>query len=201
MRSIIQDTIKLFCLEFIKNPYLCYTEHGQHALFFERLYRSIPSNQRYDYWDSKKYCVIQKEFPTAGKLGKPTRQHWDIAVIKSPPESIQAKNSYDYLKCEAVIEFGMNEAYDHLKDDVDRICHTKSNIEHGFVVHFHRLSIPGQHVSGRDWSPKSRRIIQRDQLFTLVRGKPIEIYYGMSDLSGTHENGVWVINQDGNKRV
>jgi hypothetical protein len=59
----------------------------------------------------KRICVVQKEYPTAGNLGKPQRQHWDISVIKNPPECLPniSKYSYDCLKLAAVIEFGMNE--------------------------------------------------------------------------------------------
>jgi len=80
---IVHQVAKEFVLEFIANPYLCYTEHGQHARFYTMLYNALPAEQRYTKWGANTVCVIQKEYPTAGKLGKPQRQHWDVAVIKT----------------------------------------------------------------------------------------------------------------------
>ena len=164
MRTLIRDAVKKFCLEFVEDPYLSYTEHGQHALFFERLYRAIPPDMRYFKWEGNRACVIQKEYPTATNLGKSTRQHWDIAVIRLPPKTVSEKNGFDYLHLEAVVEFGMNEEFDHLEDDVQRVSHSESNLAFGFIVHFHRLSVPGAHISGRDWSPRSSRIVRWDDL-------------------------------------
>ena len=107
--EFLRKAITDFCVEFVSNPYLCYTEHGQHALFYSMSFNALPEQQRYLTWNNQKVCVLQKEYPTAGKLGKPQRQHWDIAVLKNPPESIGTKSSYDYLELFAAIEFGMNE--------------------------------------------------------------------------------------------
>jgi hypothetical protein len=85
------------------------------------LFNVMLEQQRYLTWNNQKVCVLQKEYPTAGKLGKPQRQHWDIAVLKNPPESLETKNTYDYLKLFAAIEFGMNEAKEHLEDDIERL--------------------------------------------------------------------------------
>ncbi len=32
--TLIHQIARQFTLEFIADPYLCYTEHGQHALFY-----------------------------------------------------------------------------------------------------------------------------------------------------------------------
>ena len=143
--DIIRQAIREFCLEFIDEPYTCYTEHGLHALFYTRLFNTFPEDRRYTSWLGKRVSVIQKEYPTAGNLGKPQRQHWDISVIKTPPESLLASSSYsyDYLKLSVVIEFGMNESAEHLIDDIERVCHPDANVEEKFVVHFYRLSQPG----------------------------------------------------------
>ena len=111
VNGVVERIIGKFTLEFIQNPYLCYTEHGQHARFYQMLYDELDVSQRYFTCMGQKVCVIQKEYPTAGNLSKPQRQHWDIAIIKSPAESAPDKKpSYDYLKLKAVVEFGMNEA-------------------------------------------------------------------------------------------
>jgi hypothetical protein len=200
MKNAIRQVVIDFCIDFVENPYLCYTEHGQHALFFARLYNAMPEERRYTSWKGEKVCVIQKEYPTADKLGRPKRQHWDIAVIKSPPRSIiEGAGSFDYLSLDAVVEFGMNEDLDHLVDDIDRISHPRSNVDYGFLVHLHRLSTPGTSLSGRDWSAKSKRIVSPVELAELINGKALEIYYGLRDITGTHESGLWLI--DGSESI
>jgi hypothetical protein len=197
INDLVRQSIIKFCSEFIKHPYLCYTEHGQHALFYTQLYNSLPITERYTIWQEQKLGVIQKEYPTAGNLGKSKRQHWDIAVIKTPAEST-AKNrtSYDYLKLAAVVEFGMNEAMEHLTDDIERICHHDANLEFGFIVHLYRLSEPGSLLfSKRDWSSNSTCILPIEQVKKLSMDKPVEIYYGRADSTGKFTSGVWHIHQ------
>jgi hypothetical protein len=157
------------------------------------LFNVMLEQQRYLTWNNQKVCVLQKEYPTAGKLGKPQRQHWDIAVLKNPPESLETKNTYDYLKLFAAIEFGMNEAKEHLEDDIERLCHPEAILEHGFIVHLYRLSESGNLFSGRDWSPKSPRILTLEEVSDLSVGRSVEIFYGLADKTGTYQPGVWNI--------
>ena len=185
--KIIHQTITGFCKEFIDHPYLCYTEHGQHALFYSKLYRVLPEDQRYITCQQQKVCIIQKEYPTADKLDKPRRQHWDIAVLQD--NAIQ----YDYINILAAIEFGMNEAEEHLAEDIRRLEHTEANVENGIVVHLYRLSKAGQQFSARDWSPGSSRILSLEQVRKLSEQTAIEIYYGMVDLTESYDNGIWFI--------
>lgn len=173
---------------------MCYTEHGQHALFYSMLYNLLPEEQRYITFQNHKICTIQKEYPTAGLLGKPKRQHWDIAVLKSPLECVAAKaRIYDYLKLFAVIEFGLNEAKEHLVDDIERVCHQEANLEHGFIVHLYRLSESGNLTSGRDWSSKSPKIMTVEEVRQVSIGKPVEIFLGLTDSTGFHSDGIWTI--------
>jgi len=44
----------------------------------------------------------RKKYPTAGLLDKPQRQHWDIAMIKTPPERLASGLA-------AMVELGLNE--------------------------------------------------------------------------------------------
>jgi hypothetical protein len=170
---------------------LCYTEHGQHALFYTKLYNNFPEDQRYTTWQRQKVCVIQKEYPTATNLGKPQRQHWDVVVLSVPPtNNYNGAEGYDYLKLLAGIEFGMNEAQAHLEDDIERLGHEKSNVIKGFIVHLYRLSDARQKFSGRDWSQNSKRIISPDQLAELTKMTSVEIYYGMADSTGKYESVV-----------
>jgi hypothetical protein len=160
------------------------------------LFNALPAAQRYTTWQDRKICVLQKEYPTAANLGKPQRQHWDIAVIRTPPESIiDGSGSFDYLKLAAGVEFGMNEPEDHLLDDIERLCHQDANLDQGFVVHLYRLSEPDAKFSNRDWSPKSPRILSGERIAEIVGGRPVDIYYGVHDSTDQHTSGVWLIRQ------
>ncbi len=45
--STVQQALEEFVLNFIEHPYLAYTEHGLHALFFSDLLNRLPSLDRY----------------------------------------------------------------------------------------------------------------------------------------------------------
>jgi hypothetical protein len=57
------------------------------------LYKALPAHLRYPGYEKDgncyKVCAIQKEYPTAHKIGKSIRQNWDIAVIKTPLEIVE----------------------------------------------------------------------------------------------------------------
>jgi hypothetical protein len=202
MLGVIRNTIEGLCSGFVENPYLCYTEHGQHALFYTMLFNALSPEQRYTTWQNQKVCVLQKEYPTAAPLGKPKRQHWDIAVLKSPPESTQTGGcSYDFLKLLAVIEFGLNEAEEHLQDDINRLCHEQANLEHCFIVHLYRFSNGNSLFSHRDWSSISPRILQLTDICRMSEGKSVEIFIGLADLTGKYEQGVWNIHQGVSRNI
>jgi hypothetical protein len=192
--EIVRQTITTFCVEFVSHPYLCYTEHGQHALFYTKLYSALPEELRYATWQQQKVCILQKEYPTAANLGKSQRQHWDVAVLSVPPTSraIGAK-TYDYLKLLAAIEFGMNEAKKHLVDDIERLDHADANVVQGFIVHLYRLSNAKLRFSGRDWSHNAACILTPEQVGDLSLGRSVEIYYGMADGTGNYESEAWHI--------
>ena len=116
-----------------------------------------------------------------------------MAVLKNPSESFETKSSYDYLKLFAAIEFGMNEAREHLEDDINRLCHPEANLEHGFIVHLYCLSESSNLFSGRDWSPRSPRILNVEEVRELSAGRSVDIFYGLADGTGVHEAGVWNI--------
>lgn len=191
----VEKTIREFICEFIEKPYLCYTEHGQHARFYQMLYEALDPSQRYLTCMGQKVCAIQKEYPTAGNLDKPRRQHWDIAIIKSSAESVpEKKHSYDYLMLEAIVEFGMNVAKDHLDDDIKRVCHADANTDHRYIIHLYRLSKAGNQFSMRDWSPSSKQILTVAQVKAMIpEGKSVSIFYGMYNDIDKSQNGVWLI--------
>jgi hypothetical protein len=192
--EILNRTIECFCQDFIHEPYLCYTEHGHHALFYSQLLDALSPEQRFVFWRGRKVCVVQKEYPTAGPLGKPRRQHWDIALIKNPPESFHTGLcSYDYLRLTAIVEFALNGTAEHLKDDISRLCHDQANTDNRLIVHLYRLSDARTRISGRDWSPDSSVLYPKEKVCDLVAMLPICIYYGVVDPTGTNESGVWRI--------
>src|SRR5262245_31346078 len=108
VRGAIRPTLIDFCKEFVDSPYLCYTEHGLHARFHERLYNAFSESERYTHCNGQQLCVVQKEYPTASRLGKSRRQHWDISVVRTPVVPPARLNAFDYLPLTAVIEFGLN---------------------------------------------------------------------------------------------
>ena len=211
----VMDTVRYilhkFCLEFVRQPYLCYTEHGLHALLFARLFDALWEEERSTHWEGRKVCVLQKEYPTAHDLDKPKRQHWDLAAIKTPPESIAEGDQprYDYLKLAAAIEAGLNEPEEHLREDIRRLSHDRANLERGFVVHLSRLSEPGAPVSGRDWSHHSPRIVTAEQAGEILKeealkaagDREVEVLLAVTGKTGEHEAGVWHIRREGTTRL
>ena len=199
--AVVRRTVVRFCQDFIQHPYLCYTEHGQHALFYTMLFNALPDDQRTATWEDRKINLLQKEYPTSGKLDKPTRQHWDIALLHTPLEAIPGRSpAYDHLQLAAVVEFGMNATPDHLKEDIRRLSHRCAHVRQGFVVHLYRLSPPGEPFSGRDWSAGSGRILKVHDVAELSKGASVEIYHGMVDATGNHEQGLWSI-RDGSDEL
>jgi hypothetical protein len=159
------------------------------------LYEALDPAQRYLTCMHQKVCAIQKEYPTAGKLGKPQRQHWDIAVIKSPIEYAHNKRPfYDYFTLESIIEFGMNENKEHLEDDIMRVCHPDTNAEHKYIIHLYRLSEAGNQFSRRDWSSSSKQVLTVDDVKSMIpAGASVGIFYGMHNQTDKSRNGVWLI--------
>jgi len=162
------------------------------------LYDALPEDARHVPFEGKTVCTIQKEYPTATKLGKPRRQNWDVCVIRVPPSALPGgEYPYDYLTLDSVIEFGLNEERDHLEDDIRRLSMARSYVDNAFIVHLYRLSrgAHGKKASDRDWSPKSKLILRTEEVAKILGDNEIELFYGMYDESGTYETGAWRIRQ------
>ena len=56
---------------FLRNPYLCYTEHGLHTLYYTQLFNALTPEQRYLSWAGQQVCVLQK--------AKRSRRDWSNA--------------------------------------------------------------------------------------------------------------------------
>lgn len=191
----VREALEAFCKEFVRQPYLCYTEHGLHAHFYCMLRRRLEEDERYVLLNQRKIMVVQKEYPTANPLGKSRRQNWDISLIKSPISAARGKTPlYDYLRLECAIEFGLNETKEHLEDDIDRLSHPDSNVENGVVVHLYRLS---EGMSGRDLSPRAGQLLSPHRIFELIRDRGIEAYYALFDESGKHDSCVYRVDSEG----
>jgi hypothetical protein len=199
--EVTRSTLLDFCKEFISRPYLCYTEHGLHALFFSRLYNVLPQDSRYTTCNGQELCVLQKEYPTAHNLGKSRRQHWDISLIKTPVVPPARPNAFDYLPLAAVAEFGLNCPSDHLEDDITRLCHPEANVDRRFVVHLYRLSGIANKVSGRDWAPESNILCSKESVQVVLRNRPVEVFYGVVDETGANTSGLWLITGRGIEKV
>jgi hypothetical protein len=198
--TIVREQIEAFCVEFVAKPYLCYTEHGLHALFFTRLYNALPEDGRYGDCDGETICLVQKEYPTATNLGRPKRQHWDVALIKDFKGRLESMppagpGSYDRLRLAAAVEFGLNEPLAHLRGDIARLSHDKANVDQGFAVHLYRLSEPGNLFSRRDWSASSGRVKTPQEIDDALPDNPVEVYYALPDrcCKDEHKPGVWRI--------
>jgi hypothetical protein len=209
VRQVCQE----FAIEFLEKPYLCYTEHGLHALLFARLLNALPHGEQFVEWDIHKVCVLQKEYPTAHDLGKSKRQHWDLAVVKSPPESLPPSDlrPYDCLRLASAIEVGLNEPKEHLREDIRRLYHQEANIDHGFVLHLYRLSRPGSKVSRRDRSSSSRKIfsdlekiqgmLEQESKKETAADREVEILCAVAGHTGEKNRGLWLIGKGGAQQL
>lgn len=194
--NLTRRELVAFCKEFLKHPYLCYTEHGQHCRFASRLYQAMPADQRYQTLGGLRMCRVQKEYPTHRDLSKSRRQHWDVSLIAKAEELPQCRWPYDHLPLATVVEFGLNSNLDHLQDDVQRLAHTYSNVAQGFVAHLFRLSETQKRLSARDCSPHSRRLHTAQAIKPLLKGKKVEVYLAVFDPTNKNPTGLWRITAD-----
>ena len=201
--DLVPAILKDFCVEFCSEPYLCYTEQGLHALFFSRLYNALPESQRFLEWNGRKVCAIQKEYATAHDLDKSKRQHWDVAVLKTPLTT-RKEYPYDFFEIDTAVEFGLNAGENHLREDMRRLAHPSSNVRAGFAVHFHRIS---EGISKRDLSPRSTRIwpgpslTERDKLLAEVRRTNVTVYYALVDATHRYQSEASILTPSGIDRI
>jgi len=189
INRIVEKTIEGFCFEFLARPYLCYTEHGLHALFYASLVGNIPEKKRLVRVGDKDIHVVQKEYPMVDKQGRSKRAHWDIAVL----DDVQTSNRqrwYDTLGLNSAIEFGLNESIDHLRRDVQRLSHEESGMKRGYIVHLHRFS---RFVTRRDWIRKHARAATTASIDSILRkeGRNVTAYFVVVDGVTGMRGGPW----------
>jgi hypothetical protein len=182
-----------FCEEFLVHPYLCYTEHGQHARFACQLYHAIREEERYQLVGGHRMCRVQKEYPTNMHLDRSRRQHWDVSLIARLPETPAGSVHYDHLPLATVVEFGLNCPQAHLEDDIERLSHPDSNVHQAFIAHLFRLSVAKSRPTRRDLSPRSKKLRATDVIRQLLEGTNIEVYLGVYDPTNKNPNGLWWI--------
>jgi hypothetical protein len=196
---VVEETIDDFCIFFFKNPYVEYSEHGIHALFFHQLYENFNSNEipRYGHYLNEQVCLIQKEYRMSGKCGGTKAAHWDVCVLKEPLESrndtnIQIKsrpNSYDFLEINSIIEFGLKANLSHLNNDVDRLCHPECKARGKFIVHLERFS---DSFSQRDFPLNSKNELPtKAQMIDLTKNNNVIIYYVRTNKNNKNDQRMW----------
>jgi hypothetical protein len=197
--AVTEATLLEFCKEFMRQPYLCYTEHGLHALFYSRLFDAFGQDEhRYDWFDGLRVCLIQKEYPTHHHLGRSRRQHWDISVLKAPLEGPGDTPAYDHFRLAAVVEFALNCGRGHLQDDIERLTHPEANVDRGFLVHLYRFSDGEFRVSDRDWNARYKSRLKLETVEEMLKGYPgLYVLYGTVDQSGGSGKGLWKVTSDG----
>jgi hypothetical protein len=192
--KIIENVIAEFCRDFVRHPYYCYTEHGIHAAFYANLATALPN--KYAVWNDQRVGLVQKEYPTATALGKPRRQHWDIAVLANPLRPVKSRPAgapeYDYLHLDAAIEFSLNEGENHLTDDLQRLEQAEY-VANPYIVQLYRLSPAGARFSGRDRSPDSSHIVPLESVVRLSKKYRATVFYARADAADSTSNGIWRI--------
>lgn len=190
----LEEIIIEFCENFLKQPYMCYTEHGWHAYFYSKFLKKWKETTELMMKWEYKICIIQKEYPTLSPLIYTTkRQHWDIAmldedngeVIEIDSEKLKKATDkelklQDRLKLFAVIEFGMNANNEHFNQDMKRLSHKDAVLQakNRYIVNLVRLG----KFSGRDiiTDPFEKRIPKDEKnvvkVYHVVAGE-IKKYY------------------------
>lgn len=197
----VRQTIKDFCLEFKRNPYWCYTEHGIHAHFYRMLLNKFDNEKlatSFKYLNSET-CYVQKEYPTNEDLNKKRRQHWDIALLRRP----NGNEKYDHLPLMAVVEFGLNASEKHLREDIRRVSHTKANVIKKFIVHLYRISRAGGKISRRDLSDNSKLFLKKDVIKDIVddavkenKSSDVEVFYAVYHNTESGETCAWDLTEE-----
>lgn len=186
----LEGLAEVFSNEFLLNPYLAYTEHGLHALFFNFLLTKLGQEKitLFSEWKEQRVCLIQKEYPTAANFERSRRQNWDISILECPLKSLKENepNSFDFFSLEAVFEFGLNASFKHLESDIERLAHKDANLKNAYIMHFYRLSEAGARFSSRDCSTNSKSILFPDQIEQQIKGKKVTVFYALVDLTQKH---------------
>lgn len=192
------EVVRWFAADFLREPHRCYTEHGIHALFFSHLLSKLSPHERFFDLRGRQVCVLQKEYPTATKLGRSKRQHWDVALAQPPNESSTDAYPMDSLRLELVFEFGLNEDAEHLHDDLERLSHPEANVEWPVAVHLQRLNQRAEMLSNRDRSPRSVKNLRLEDVVALQSQYPsVSVIFANVDFTGSSEAGVWEVSRRG----
>lgn len=200
----VEATILEFCREFVKNPYLCYTEEGLHALFSNRLISKVSRDEdKYGMLAGKKVSLLQNEYPSAQPFNDNKRGHWDIALLKSPLTPIGARiPQFDYLEVDSAVEFALNMGAAHLRKDIARLCPIEpgmdSHVKNKYVVHLYRLmKLGSSRFSNKDMSAKNKEYISENGVLTEIDGSDVVVYYARVTKDDESMNTIFRIDRTG----
>ena len=189
--DVVRYALEDFCLDFLESPYMCYTEHGMHAMFYRRLMNSLPNESLYTRVGGRDVCTVQKEYRMGSDVGKSRKAHWDIAVLEKS-QSADAENWYDYLRLNSVAEFGLNSDEGHFEDDVERLSHEQSGVPNCFIVNLYRYS---RSLTGRDWQNEHEAFVSPVEMNNLIRkhGNKVVAYFALVDDTTGRRDGPYRI--------
>jgi hypothetical protein len=207
--NLVENVIQDFCKEFLDYPYLCRTEHCLHARFYHQMLIKLSFDNGYARFRGQRICIVQKEYPTGGRLDSDRRSNWDIAIIDVPVSSMpNREETLENLKLNTAIEFGLNADRAHLERDIQRLCHEDNDkiLKKRFIMHFYRIS---KTISMRDWSPQAERFLNEEDIQNLLqnnfRGQNLVVYYAKSGddkiCKGPHEPCIWRITSAKNVKI
>ena len=148
--SAINDLIE----RFISEPFFFYAEQDMHAYVYHKLISGKLGEERVETYFGDKTVLLHREYPTLntypGARGKPTRGHFDLAVIDPAhaPESHWRTHvtqpRYARHRPKVAIEFGLNEIgttrldLTHFKKDFTRLTDRENLVERGYLLFFVR---------------------------------------------------------------
>jgi hypothetical protein len=189
--EVVRCALEDFLTDFLESPYLCYTEHGMHALFYHRLMNSLPNESLHIRVGGRDVCAVQKEYRMGSDVGKSRKAHWDIAVLEKS-QSAESENWYDNLRLNSVAEFGLNSDGGHFEDDVERLSHELSGVLNCFIVNLYRYS---KSLTGRDWQNEHEAFVSPIEMNNTIRkhGNKVVAYFAMVDDTTGRRDGPYRI--------
>jgi hypothetical protein len=167
--ELAAERINALICEFLQHPYLHRSEHNLHCEVYCHLRQHV-SLTKSMLQDGNTVSLVHKEWPekrfedrlgsfdldalwpvsemSIGPATTKQRGLYDISVLDSAGVSA-CKDAKNYKKGlvppVAVIEFGLNEKYDHLRADAAKLINNK--LRYGCLVHFARPYVPDNYAA------------------------------------------------------
>jgi hypothetical protein len=167
--ELAAERINALMCEFLQHPYLHRSEHNLHCEVYCHLRQHMAAHEA-RLRDGNTVSLIHKEWPEKpyqDRLGSfDLDALWPVSELAIGPTTTKQRGLYDIgvldsagvSACEnakryrkglvspvAVIEFGLNEKYDHLRADAAKLINNK--IRHGCLVHLARPDVPDNYAA------------------------------------------------------